>query len=236
MITAAQIRAGRNMINAKQTELAKAAGVSLATLNNIERAIGDPRASTLESIERALSAGGITFDNDGSNQIVSLNAISRPSAYDTFSASQRVLEALTPTNLLKVDRILFFCRRAHNVHTSDDQHRICLAIEGRARTVLFDQVNFTVANAARAAEVAGILLAVFVLFGKKVFYLDKTIEDTTINEPSEVLRKLIGEEWLPMLHPHQFFDVFDDWDGHVSLFADHKNHPMRDLIDLLSRN
>lgn len=236
MITAAQIRAGRNMINAKQTELAKAASISLATLNNIERAIGDPRASTLESIERALHSGGVTFENDGVNETVTLNSIARPSAYDTFSASQRVLETLSPNHLLKVDRILFFCRRAHNIQNREDQKRICIAIEGRARTILFDQVNFTVSNAARAAEVAGILLASYVLHGKKIFYLDKILDDTTINEPSEVIRKLDNEEWFTMIHPHQFFDVFDDWDGNIGLYADHKGHPMADLIDLLCRS
>ena len=54
LITSSQIRAARAIINAKQSELAKAAGISLATLNNIERGVGDPRTSTLDAIERAL--------------------------------------------------------------------------------------------------------------------------------------------------------------------------------------
>lgn len=61
MITPAQIRAARSLLNMKQTDLAAAASVSLATLNNIERGVTDPRSSTLDSIQRALEAAGVIF-------------------------------------------------------------------------------------------------------------------------------------------------------------------------------
>jgi transcriptional regulator with XRE-family HTH domain len=51
------------MLNLKQADLA-AAEVSLATLNNIEREIADPRASTLTAIQRALEAAGVEFVDD----------------------------------------------------------------------------------------------------------------------------------------------------------------------------
>ena len=235
MITAAQIRAGRNMINAKQTELAKAAGISLATLNNIERAIGDPRVSTLDAIERALNIGGISFENDGNNQIVTLNSIARPNAYDTFSASQRVLETFTPANLLKVKKITFFCRRRNNARDGESKFIICILIEGKARSILFDQVNFSVMNAARTAEVTGILLASFVIYPKKIHYSDKIFEDTTVDEASEVIRKLYAQECLAMTHPKNFFDIFDDWDNHISQYAEYDGHPMDKLVKLINR-
>lgn len=62
MITPAQIRAARALINMKQADLAAAAGVSLGTVNNIEREISDPRASTLLAISRVLENAGVTFD------------------------------------------------------------------------------------------------------------------------------------------------------------------------------
>ena len=96
MITAAQIRAGRALLNVKQSELAKAAGVSLATLNNIERGVGDPRSSTLQAIERALKAAGIEVDEDGIHETVTLVKYARPNALDTYFGSQRVLECLSP--------------------------------------------------------------------------------------------------------------------------------------------
>jgi len=63
MITPAQIRAARGLLNLKQAELAALAQVSLATLNNIEREVADPRASTLTAIQRALEAAGVEFTN-----------------------------------------------------------------------------------------------------------------------------------------------------------------------------
>jgi transcriptional regulator with XRE-family HTH domain len=61
MLTPAQIRAARSMLNWKQADLAKKAGLSLTGLNNIERGAADPRASTLVAIQRALEAAGIEF-------------------------------------------------------------------------------------------------------------------------------------------------------------------------------
>lgn len=59
------IRGARAMIGMKQSDLADAAGISLATLNNIERAVSDPKASTLAAIQRALETAGIRFTENG---------------------------------------------------------------------------------------------------------------------------------------------------------------------------
>jgi len=61
MITVKQIRAARMLLEWKQFDLANAAKVSLATLNNIERQVTDPRVSTLNSISHALESAGIEF-------------------------------------------------------------------------------------------------------------------------------------------------------------------------------
>lgn len=65
MITIAQIKAARAMLGLKQSELAALAGVSLATLNNLERGASGPRAGTLLMIERALEKEGIRFIEPG---------------------------------------------------------------------------------------------------------------------------------------------------------------------------
>ncbi|NGN40142.1 helix-turn-helix transcriptional regulator [Mesorhizobium sp. CGMCC 1.15528] len=65
MITSAQIRAARALINWKQTDLSKAAGVSEMSVKNIERGTTDPRVSTLEAIRTALEAAGVSFLADG---------------------------------------------------------------------------------------------------------------------------------------------------------------------------
>ena len=57
-----QIRAARGMLDLKQHELAKKAGISTGTLNNIERGVQtDPKISTLRAIQKALEAEGIEF-------------------------------------------------------------------------------------------------------------------------------------------------------------------------------
>lgn len=230
-ITPRQIRAARAMLEIKQKDLAVAAGISLATLNNIERNVADPRASTLAAIERALSTVGIEVGDDGMAEEVRLHRMSRPSSYDTLFASQRVLETIGPKSLVRVQRILFFARMS----SSDGAMapRICLLIEGRSRTVLFDEVDFNVENDSRAAEVAGIMLACYAFHGGKLFYLDRVLEDTTTAETSETIGRLKEMQWQRMSHPRDFFNIFENWDGHLLNYARRPGHPMRDLVALL---
>ncbi|HEU5047411.1 MAG TPA: response regulator [Rickettsiales bacterium] len=65
VISIEQIKAARMMLNLKQVDLAKKAGISLATLNNIERGVQtDPKISTMKSIQQALEREGIEFTAD----------------------------------------------------------------------------------------------------------------------------------------------------------------------------
>lgn len=62
MITVAQIKAARAMLDLKQSDLAKMANLSTGTLNNIERRVQtDPKISTLRSIQHSLERAGIEF-------------------------------------------------------------------------------------------------------------------------------------------------------------------------------
>lgn len=72
MIVVEQIKAARAMLDLSQLALAKKAGISIATLNNIERGVQtDPKISTLRAIQRALEAEGIEFTRDA-NDIVGI--------------------------------------------------------------------------------------------------------------------------------------------------------------------
>jgi len=226
-----QIRAARALIGAKQSDLARAAGVSLATLNNIERGVGDPRSSTLERIETALAGAGVEFEDDAERESVTLRRIDRPSAYETLFASQRVLELLSPDSLTPIEKVLFFARRDGE---DDGTARICLLVEGHNRAVLLDQVQFSVANSGRAAEVAAILLWAFSFHANALFYLDQVLDDTTAGDLPEVVRRLRGLPWRELRHPSAFFDVFDDWEGHLRPYADREGHPMAELQALVS--
>lgn len=65
MISIEQIKAARAMLNLSQRQLAHGAGLSVATLNNIERGVQlDPRISTVKAIQQALEAKGIEFTDE----------------------------------------------------------------------------------------------------------------------------------------------------------------------------
>lgn len=230
-ITPRQIRAARAMLEIKQADLAKSAGISLATLNNIERGVADPRSSTLAAIERALGTVGIEVGDDGFAEEVRLHRLSRPSSYDTLFASQRVLETVGPTSLVRIRKILFFARKSGSDPSAAP--RVCLLILGRSRTVLFDEVDFNVQNDSRAAEVAGIMLASYAFHADELYFLDQLMEDTTTAEVSETVSRLRELPWKRMVHPREFFNMFDDWDGHLLGFARRPGHPMRDLVAML---
>ena len=61
MISIEQIRAARALLDLNQEELAKAAGISLRTLNTLERAVVAPRMETLRALQAVLEARGIEF-------------------------------------------------------------------------------------------------------------------------------------------------------------------------------
>lgn len=61
MITLAQIKAARALLNWTQEKLARAAGLSLPGINNLERGLTSPRKETLSAIENALTLAGIEF-------------------------------------------------------------------------------------------------------------------------------------------------------------------------------
>jgi transcriptional regulator with XRE-family HTH domain len=61
MIASAQIRAARGLIGWSQKDLAKATGLSLAAVNNLERNVGAPRVQTLLFVQQALERAGVEF-------------------------------------------------------------------------------------------------------------------------------------------------------------------------------
>lgn len=64
MITSAQCRAGRALLDWSQQQLADAARVGVVTVRQFEGG-GTPRNATLDVIQRALESAGITFLPDG---------------------------------------------------------------------------------------------------------------------------------------------------------------------------
>ena len=63
MITSAQIRSARALLNWSRKELAEASGVAFSTLMRLETGEGIPaaQAKTLDAIEKAFEQAGIEF-------------------------------------------------------------------------------------------------------------------------------------------------------------------------------
>lgn len=64
MITAAQLRAARGLVDWTRNELAKAANISPETVKNIEHGIFRPQEETAERIIRTFAAQGVEFTDD----------------------------------------------------------------------------------------------------------------------------------------------------------------------------
>jgi transcriptional regulator with XRE-family HTH domain len=65
MIKAAQIRAGRALLDIPQTELAGKAGIPVATLDGIEQESITPDATTSRAVQEALEVLGVEIIPDG---------------------------------------------------------------------------------------------------------------------------------------------------------------------------
>jgi transcriptional regulator with XRE-family HTH domain len=67
MLTAAQIKAARALLDWSQPQLAEAAKLSLPTISRMEGALGPGRstAANVEAVRRALEQGGVVFLGDG---------------------------------------------------------------------------------------------------------------------------------------------------------------------------
>jgi transcriptional regulator with XRE-family HTH domain len=63
MLTPAQCRAARALIDWNQQELADAAGVGVATIQLFEAGKGEQRRATLRIVRQALEEAGVEFTN-----------------------------------------------------------------------------------------------------------------------------------------------------------------------------
>ncbi len=61
MITPQQIRGARAMLGLTQAALAESVGVSATAMNNIERGIAKPKATTIAAIRSVLENAGVVF-------------------------------------------------------------------------------------------------------------------------------------------------------------------------------
>jgi predicted transcriptional regulator len=66
MVTPAQCRAARGLLDWSQQDLASQAGVGIVTVRQLEAGVNDPRRSTLEVVRQAFERAGVEFiDENG---------------------------------------------------------------------------------------------------------------------------------------------------------------------------
>ena len=78
MLTPAQCRAARGLIDWSQSDLAQHAGVGIVTIRQLEADVHAPRRATLDVVRRALEAAGVEFiDENGGGAGVRLRKAQR---------------------------------------------------------------------------------------------------------------------------------------------------------------
>mgnify|MGYP001330296572 FL=1 len=229
MLLPNMLKAARALLGVRQSELAKAAGISLATLNNFERGIGDPRASTIVAIEQSLIRSGISFTGDGEFEGVTLRKVQRPSTIDTFTASHQILKAFERSSLLNIQSIVFY----RNVETSpSEKHRqyVSLMIKGAERTIIFDQVRLSLETISHAAEVSGILLAAVSMYPDAIYYLPEFVSDSLRLPPPNAV-EMVNETHREKLNdPADFFELFGLGADTYARWLMVSDHPFQQLI------
>jgi transcriptional regulator with XRE-family HTH domain len=231
MLMPNQIKSARALLGVRQSELARAAGISLATLNNFERGIGDPRASTIDAIERALSRGGISFTGDGEYDSVTLHKMYRPGAFDTYTASRQVLEALDKSSLLSIQSVIFF-KNSETTTTGEHRQYVALLLDGLTRAVIFDQARLSLQTSSHIAEVAGIMLAAFSLYRDDIYYLPEFVSDSLRLPPAQAIA-LVGESDFKKLDdPADFLHLFGLGPSQLERILERSDHPLHKLIAL----
>ena len=79
MVTAAQCRAARGLLDWSQQELADRAGLGIVTIRQIEADITEPRRATLAVLKQAFERAGIEFiDENGGGPGVRIRKRKRP--------------------------------------------------------------------------------------------------------------------------------------------------------------
>ena len=229
MLLPNMLKAARALLGVRQSELAKAAGISLATLNNFERGIGDPRASTIVAIEQSLIRSGISFTGDGEFEGVTLRKVQRPSTIDTFTASHQILKAFERSSLLNIQSIVFY----RNVETlPSEKHRqyVSLMIKGVERTIIFDQVRLSLETISHAAEVSGILLAAVSMYPDAIYYLPEFLSDTLRLPPPNAV-EMVNETHREKLNdPADFLELFGLGADTYARWLMVSDHPFQKLI------
>lgn len=239
MITGSQIRAARALLNVKQSELARAAGVALATLNNIERGVGDPRTSTLSAIERCLSDAGVWFENVVTQETVSVQRLERASAQDAFSVCAKLAYQFEETSLLPPTEFVAFIRYADGMKRPDPQKngsdiRAGFVALHPTRATLYDVAEFSCTDSVRVGEIANAMIPAASRIPKALSMIEGVLPDTSMAHPEEALAAIKSGRKRRLTDPVHFIEALDRNETGAGRFAQVEGHPLRTLSLLMA--
>lgn len=215
------IRAGRALIDATQEEMAKAAGLSLATLNNIERNVAHPRAKTYDKIRQALADAGVKITAEENLQRVDFRAEEYLEEEIGSPLRETLARLVRKNNLLDVQRAVFFCKE-------NDRIRVAVYLEGALRHLIYQGTILDTQHRIGLAE-----LAVFAITCRKelknnVFFADaplpEALSSSEENEFSRIARASTHSDLA------RFLDQFPDSEKSISAAQESPEHPLSHVM------
>lgn len=234
-ITPDLIRAARALIGAKQKNLAAASGISLATLNNIERNIGESKISTFQAIEQALAGAGIQFDQDDTKKSILLHQHFRPALSHQDQLLDRIQSYFTPKGLLEIEKIHFFHIQHDHFIESDAapaSNHFAIWIHLRlGRSFLLDGLNLNFTAQDQAAMIASLLYIAMLNHKHRCYYCPQTLCNTRQMSAAMAAEMLKEIMWKPLDNPIDLLSNLGDFNALYHQVKAVSDHPLLKLLD-----
>ncbi len=219
------IRAGRALIDATQHDMAKAAKLSLATLNNIEREVAHPRQKTFDKIRLALADAGVSITVNEDSQKVEFAARGHLEDEPGTPIRTTLTRLMHSISLLRVRRILFFSYEMN-------YHRCGVFLEGEFRQVLYMGSGLDPRHRIGLAELAAAAIAARkelrdqVQFSSEIYTAhDREMAD---NDFDAIARLSHNRDF------HRFLDLFPESQSAIASAKNSDQHPLYHVLRIFA--
>lgn len=167
----AQLRSARALLRVTQGELARAARVSVATLNEIESGKARARHNTRAALTNCMTDAGVLFEREMGDEQGQLFGVLLHRSVRPFHLTDSVQSLLAPDALFSPLALLFYiASTGKDAHRSDSTDELFLGVEVEFahRRVLLDRAGFDF-SPLRVARLGRFLLSAFSLYGDRIF-------------------------------------------------------------------
>ncbi len=233
-----QIRAARALLGIKQSDLARAAAVSLATVNNLERGFADPRASTVDALSAALSTVGVDFAEQGGCDSVIMRRVIRPDPAEPTLSAVHLVDVLAPGGLVKPESILFTVMLRSEASSAAPELsfevrpgiRFAVLIKTASQMYLFDRAALLFDDGPRAAEFASVMMSAYKHHADRLLRCSGVLPDTASLADDAAVSVIERVPNFPLAHPSELISEAASWSDVLRRFRDWPEHPMHQLI------